>query len=83
LSSSTVLVIFEGSSTGPLWASADDVICYIRHLGCPVFALEEPLRANEYDDCRKIFETLSTPIILDESFTAEADFETLQTHPEP
>jgi len=57
-----------------LWSSADDVIHYIKNLDQTIFALEEPLAVCQYDDCLKVFEELKVQIILDESFTKEADF---------
>lgn len=61
-----------------LWSDPDEVIRYIADLDYPIFALEEPLGAHEYDSCRKVFRALGTPIILDESFVNTSDFEPIQ-----
>lgn len=66
-----------------LWADPDEAVAYIQALAYPFFALEEPLRAHQYDGCQKIFERLGTQIILDESFIRNADFEHIQSNPEP
>lgn len=65
-----------------LWSNADEAIGYINQLDHSIFALEEPLTAYQYPDFLEIFNELKIKIILDESFTKEADFEPIQSHPE-
>lgn len=64
-----------------LWSSPKEAIEYIRDLNFPIFAVEEPVAAFDYDGCKKIFEQLETAIILDESFTREEMFQYIQGSP--
>lgn len=66
-----------------LWSDWGEATAYIKALDYPFVGLEEPLSVYEYDGCRKVFEELGIPIILDESFTKEADFQHIQANPEP
>ncbi len=50
-----------------LWSEADGCIDYLKRLDFPVFALEEPLTANDLRAFRMLAEALETRIILDES----------------
>lgn len=50
-----------------LWSDADTAIGALRALDFPFFALEEPLRAGDYDGMRRIALAFDTRIILDES----------------
>lgn len=50
-----------------LWSDADTAIGALRALDFPFFALEEPLRAGDYEGMRRIALTFDTRIILDES----------------
>jgi L-alanine-DL-glutamate epimerase-like enolase superfamily enzyme len=50
-----------------LWNTADEAIQFLRSLDYPFFAIEEPLRANQYERLARISDTLACPIVLDES----------------
>ena len=50
-----------------LWSDADSAIRDLAALEFPFIALEEPLRAGDYDGMHRIAVTLGTNIILDES----------------
>lgn len=50
-----------------LWNSAEDAVGFLRALDYPFFAIEEPLRPNQYDELAGIAEELDCRIILDES----------------
>lgn len=50
-----------------LWSEADGCIDYLKRLDFPVFALEEPLTANDLPAFCTLAEALETRIILDES----------------
>ncbi len=65
-----------------LWFDSDQAIAYIKNLDYPFFGIEEPLAVYDYDSCRRVFEELETRIILDESFTREADFQHIHARPE-
>jgi len=65
-----------------LWKDADEATAYLDQLDYPVFALEEPLRAGDYEGCRKLFEAFNTPIILDESFLRVDQFQRIEKDPE-
>ena len=65
-----------------LWTDAGEAVDYIKHLDHSIFALEEPLEVYQYADLLKVFNQLKVKIILDESFTKEADFEPIRSHPE-
>ena len=58
-----------------LWRSADHAISELSSLGFPFFALEEPLRAGDYEGLERVAETLATKIILDESLLRSAQLE--------
>ena len=65
-----------------LWDNSDEAIDYIAKLNYPFFAIEEPLKTGNYSGCRKIFEATKTPIILDESFIRQDQFQELKPSPE-
>jgi L-alanine-DL-glutamate epimerase and related enzymes of enolase superfamily len=50
-----------------LWSEAQDAVRYLEALGFPFFALEEPLRAGDYQGMERISRALDLKIILDES----------------
>ncbi len=60
-----------------LWSDADACIDYLKQLEYPVFALEEPLTANDLPAFRALAEALGTRIILDESLTRRAQLDAL------
>ena len=51
-----------------LWKRKEDVINYLKLLNHPIYALEEPLAPEQYDDLRDIARETGIQIILDESF---------------
>jgi L-alanine-DL-glutamate epimerase-like enolase superfamily enzyme len=65
-----------------LWEVAEQAIDYIKALDYPFFAIEEPLKANDYSGCRSICDALSMPVILDESFLRMEQFEHIVDIPE-
>ncbi len=65
-----------------LWRHPHEAIEYMRALDCPLFAIEEPLRPNQYEALLKIADALDTKIILDESFLRHEQFQELQRRPE-
>ncbi|MDB5257413.1 MAG: hypothetical protein JWM14_2108 [Chitinophagaceae bacterium] len=58
-----------------IWATAEAAITYIKALSYPIFAIEEPLSAGQYEALNTIAETCGIKIILDESFLNADDFE--------
>lgn len=65
-----------------LWEAAEEAIDYIKALDYPFFAIEEPLKANDYNGCQFIYAALSIPIILDESFLKIEQFEYIADFPD-
>jgi L-alanine-DL-glutamate epimerase-like enolase superfamily enzyme len=51
-----------------LWESADQAIATLDALDYPFFAIEEPIRPNQYAELARIAKALDCPIVLDESF---------------
>ncbi len=51
-----------------LWQSAAEAIPCLRALDYPWFAVEEPIRPNQYAELARIGEALNCKIVLDESF---------------
>jgi len=50
-----------------LWDRADEAVAFLRALEYPLFAVEEPLRANQYQDLARVAASLDCRIVLDES----------------
>ena len=50
-----------------LWNSAGEAAGFLRALDYPFFAVEEPLRPNQYDELARIADMLDCRIVLDES----------------
>ncbi len=65
-----------------LWYTSDEAISYMRELGHSIFAIEEPLQANNYDDLLSISTELGLKIILDESFLRLQQFSYLLDTPD-
>lgn len=63
-----------------LWSSPGKCIDHLRALNFALFAVEEPLSADDIEGCAEIAEALDTRIILDETLL---HIEQLQTLPEP
>ncbi len=55
-----------------LWNSAGEAAGFLRALDYPFFAIEEPLRPNQYDELARIGEMLDCQIVLDESLLRAA-----------
>jgi L-alanine-DL-glutamate epimerase-like enolase superfamily enzyme len=51
-----------------LWERGDDAIRFLRNLDYPFFAVEEPIRSNQYGELARIADALGCQIVLDESF---------------
>lgn len=65
-----------------LWRHPHEAIDYIRAFDYPLFAIEEPVTHNRYDQLLDIAENLDTKIILDESFLRRQQFGALHGQPE-
>ncbi len=65
-----------------LWSDWREAATYIKTLDYPFFGLEEPLGVRDFGGCKTLFEELEIPIILDESFTKQRDFDHIHTNPE-
>jgi L-Ala-D/L-Glu epimerase len=55
-----------------LWESADEAVHYLHALGASLFAVEEPIQANDYEGLARIGAELGCRIVLDESFQRAA-----------
>lgn len=51
-----------------LWDDPDSAIGFLRALELPFVAVEEPVRANQFEELARIAEALDCHIVLDESF---------------
>jgi L-alanine-DL-glutamate epimerase-like enolase superfamily enzyme len=54
-----------------LWRDPDDAVRFLRALGYPFFAIEEPLESNQYEALAQMSDALNCPIVLDESLLRE------------
>ena len=61
-----------------LWETSSEAIAYLKQLDTNFFAIEEPIKANQYETLRTITQALNTKIILDESFLRKEQFEHIQ-----
>lgn len=64
-----------------LWQHASDAIAYLNCLETELFAIEEPLEANDYNGLREVANAMKTRIILDESFLREEQFLSINDDP--
>ena len=64
-----------------LFRSADEAIGYLRGLAFHFAALEEPLRAGDYEGMRQLARALGTRIVLDESLVRQAQLDQLAADP--
>lgn len=55
-----------------LWDAADAAVAFLRDLAYPFFAIEEPIRPNQYAGLARVADALGCPIILDESLLRAA-----------
>ena len=62
------------SDANNLWSKPEEVISYLKVLGQPFWAIEEPLSARNFSGLVEIASSLKVKIILDESFTTAWDF---------
>jgi L-Ala-D/L-Glu epimerase len=60
-----------------LWADVDVAAAHLGALGYRFFALEEPLRPNDYSGLMQLAQRLETRIVLDESFMREDQLDRL------
>jgi L-alanine-DL-glutamate epimerase-like enolase superfamily enzyme len=51
-----------------LWPDAEAAIEFLRALEYPLCAIEEPVRANRYEDLARIADAIGSRMVLDESF---------------
>lgn len=65
-----------------LWDSADEAIDFLRALELPLFAVEEPIRANDYVGLARVGRSLGCKIVLDESFQRRAQLDALRGDPD-
>lgn len=65
-----------------LWQNPVQAIDFLQALNYPLFAIEEPLQANAYNDLALIASRLNCKIILDESFLRIQQFNHLQAAPQ-
>jgi L-alanine-DL-glutamate epimerase-like enolase superfamily enzyme len=65
-----------------LWTQADEAIRFLRALGSPLFAVEEPIAANQYAELSRIAAELDCKIVLDESFLRVSQFDRLLQAPD-
>ena len=64
-----------------LWQDASQAIPYLNNLETALFAIEEPLLANDYDGLREVATAVKSKIILDESFLCKEQFSSIQKDP--
>jgi L-alanine-DL-glutamate epimerase-like enolase superfamily enzyme len=64
-----------------LWEDADAAIGFLRGLACPFFAVEEPIRPNQYGALARMADSLSCRIVLDESFVRVGQIASLGANP--
>ncbi|WP_455198545.1 mandelate racemase/muconate lactonizing enzyme family protein [Kaarinaea lacus] len=64
-----------------LWHAASQANDYLNLLEAKLFAVEEPLQANDYEGLREVASTVNAKIILDESFLREEQFAFIKNDP--
>lgn len=65
-----------------LWKNKNVVIPYMHSLKIPIFAIEEPLAKEQFEDLANISQELGMQIILDESFQRCAQLTYVQNKPD-
>ena len=65
-----------------LWRSADACIGHMSGLGLDVFAVEEPLQADDLDGFRRVSDECRTRIVLDESLLRAGQLDAVANDPE-
>jgi L-alanine-DL-glutamate epimerase-like enolase superfamily enzyme len=64
-----------------LWDSAAEASDALSGLGFNWFAIEEPIRANQYAELRRLARNVGCPVVLDESLVRRQQFEELSAPP--
>jgi L-alanine-DL-glutamate epimerase-like enolase superfamily enzyme len=64
-----------------LWRNADEAIRFLKRLDYAFFAVEEPIRANQYGELMKVADALDCRIVLDESFVRVRQIDELAVSP--
>ena len=64
-----------------LWDTADEAIDFLRALGGTFFAVEEPIRPNQYQELARIGDALGCRLVLDESFLRVDQLDGLRAAP--
>ena len=64
-----------------LWQKASDASAYLNNMDTDLFAIEEPLIANDYYGLREVANAVNTKIILDESFLREEQYSYIKKDP--
>ena len=64
-----------------LWQQASDAIAYLNCLETELFAIEEPLAANDYNGLREVANATKFRVVLDESFLREEQFSSINDDP--
>ncbi len=52
-----------------LWSVPSEAIHYVQGLDAPIYAVEEPLRADDYEGAASVADELGIPVVLDEGIT--------------
>ncbi len=65
-----------------LWNDPEEAIDYLKKLEKEFLAVEEPVKAKQYDAFSQIALSLNTKILLDESFLVKEHFDHIQDNPE-
>ncbi len=60
-----------------LWSDTDEAVLYVQSLGHPFWAIEEPLKVEDYSGLENVAHRLNSQIILDESFLRIEQFENI------
>jgi L-alanine-DL-glutamate epimerase-like enolase superfamily enzyme len=64
-----------------LWDSAAEASAALSSLGFNWYAIEEPVRANQYEELRRVARDAGCPVVLDESLVRRQQFEHLSGPP--
>ncbi len=64
-----------------LWKNKDEVVEYVCELNSPIFAIEEPIDPEQYEDLQAISRSLAIPIILDESLRRRSQLDYVKKNP--
>lgn len=65
-----------------LWTSADECASHLAALGRGIYAVEEPLRADDLDGFRRVAQASGTRIVLDESLLRIEQLDTIAEDPQ-